>query len=83
MKVRSPRAAELRALLAGNGVTVSSTEEGTLEVTGLTSDQIGQIASDHHITLFELAPQQTSLEEAFMELTSDAVEYRTTERAAA
>ena len=83
VKVRSPQAAQLRGLLAGPEVSVSSTEEGSLEVTGLTSDQIGQIASDHSITLFELAPLQTSLEAAFMELTSDAVEYRAAERTAA
>ncbi|GAA4602857.1 ABC transporter ATP-binding protein [Actinoallomurus liliacearum] len=87
VKVRSPQAARLRALLAGPDVTVSNTEEGTLLVSGLTSDQIGQIASDDGVTLFELAPQQASLEEAFMELTGDSVEYRaptrSTERSAA
>jgi ABC-2 type transport system ATP-binding protein len=76
VKVRSPQAGKLRELLAGPDVTVTSSEEGTLQVTGLTSDQIGQIASDHSLTLFELAPVQASLEEAFMEMTSDAVEYR-------
>jgi ABC-2 type transport system ATP-binding protein len=76
VKVRSPKAAELREWLTGPGVTVIGDAGDTLEVTGLTSDQIGQIASDHLITLFELAPRQASLEEAFMELTSDAVEYR-------
>jgi ABC-2 type transport system ATP-binding protein len=87
VKVRSPQAAKLRELLARAGVTVSSEEESTLEVKGLTSDEIGQTASDHGITLFELSPQQASLEEAFMELTGDAVEYRaparTPERSAA
>ena len=87
VKVRSPQAGRLRELLAGPDVTVTSSEAGTLEVSGLTSDQIGQIASDNSVTLFELAPQQASLEEAFMELTSDAVEYRaparTAERASA
>jgi ABC-2 type transport system ATP-binding protein len=76
VKVRSPQATDLRDLLAGAGVTVSSSEAGTLEVSGLTSDEIGQTAADHRITLYELAPHQTSLEEAFMELTSDSVEYR-------
>jgi ABC-2 type transport system ATP-binding protein len=87
VKVRSPQASQLRELLVGSEVTVSSSEAGTLEVSGLTSDQIGQTASDHSITLYELAPHQTSLEEAFMELTSDSVEYRaparTTERSVA
>jgi ABC-2 type transport system ATP-binding protein len=76
VRVRSPHASKLRDLLAGPDVTVSSSEVGTLEVAGLTSDQIGQTAADNGVTLFELAPQQASLEEAFMELTSDSVEYR-------
>ncbi len=76
VKVRTPHAAKLRDLLAGPDVTVASSQEGTLEVTGLTSDQIGQIAADNTVTLFELAPHEASLEEAFMELTGDSVEYR-------
>ncbi|MCW2947199.1 MAG: transporter related [Actinoallomurus sp.] len=81
VRVRSPHAGRLRDLLAGPEVTVSSSETETLEVRGLTSDQIGQIAAENGVTLFELAPQQASLEEAFMELTSDSVEYRAAERA--
>jgi ABC-2 type transport system ATP-binding protein len=76
VKVRSPQATDLRDLLARPDVTVSSSAAGTLEVSGLTSDEIGQTAADHGIALYELAPHQTSLEEAFMELTSDSVEYR-------
>ncbi|MGI5328541.1 ABC transporter ATP-binding protein [Actinomadura nitritigenes] len=76
VKVRSSEAVRLAQLLAAPDVTVVNDEDGTLHVTGLTSDRIGQIASDNAVTLFELAPQQASLEEAFMELTADAVEYR-------
>ncbi|QKG19976.1 ABC transporter ATP-binding protein [Actinomadura verrucosospora] len=76
VKVRSSEAVRLAQLLAAQDVTVVNDEDGTLHVTGLTSDRIGQIASDNAVTLFELAPQQASLEEAFMELTADAVEYR-------
>jgi ABC-2 type transport system ATP-binding protein len=76
VKVRSPQASRLGELLAAPEVTVGNVEEGTLLVSGLVSDRIGQIASDNGITLFELASQQASLEEAFMELTGNAVEYR-------
>jgi ABC-2 type transport system ATP-binding protein len=76
VKVRTPQATRLGELLAGPDVTVGNVEEGTLLVSGLISDQIGQIASDNGITLFELASQQASLEEAFMELTGNSVEYR-------
>jgi ABC-2 type transport system ATP-binding protein len=46
-------------------------------VTGLDSAQIGQIAAQAGIALIDLTPQQASLEEAFMEITRDAVEFTT------
>ena len=67
----------LRDLLAGPGVTVSGapgTEE--LQVTGATARQVGQLAADHGIALYELKTQSESLEQAFMALTGDSVEYR-------
>jgi ABC-2 type transport system ATP-binding protein len=73
--VRSPHASRLRELLLGPDVTVESPEPGTLSVVGLESDRIGTLAAENNLTLFELAPQHASLEEAFMELTRDAVEY--------
>jgi ABC-2 type transport system ATP-binding protein len=81
--VRSPEAAKLGELLLGPDVTVTSDVSGTLEVSGLTSDQIGIVAAEHGMTLFELASRQASLEEAFMELTRDAVEYKTGQEVAA
>ncbi|MFL6172243.1 MAG: ABC transporter ATP-binding protein [Marmoricola sp.] len=74
--VRSPQDGELRDLLVGPGIKVTSPARGELDVTGLTSDEIGTRAARAGIVLFELAPVQASLEEAFMELTRDAVEYR-------
>jgi ABC-2 type transport system ATP-binding protein len=76
VRVRSPQAALLRDLIAGPEVSVSSEEAGVLTVTGLEPDRIGIVAAEHRITLFELAPQDASLEDAFMELTRDAVEYK-------
>jgi ABC-2 type transport system ATP-binding protein len=76
VRVRTPQAARLRDLLLGAGITVSSSAEGELAVTGLNTDQVGIRAAAAGITLLELSPVQASLEEAFMELTADAVEYR-------
>jgi ABC-2 type transport system ATP-binding protein len=76
VRVRSPQAARLRDMLLGAGVTVASSERGTLDVTGLTSDEIGARAAAAGIALAELTPVQASLEAAFMELTRDAVEFR-------
>jgi ABC-2 type transport system ATP-binding protein len=80
--VRSPRAVELHDLLTGPGVTVLSVERGAFEVTGLSADQIGDLAATAGIALHELTVQRPSLEEAFMELTKDAVEYQTVGAAA-
>jgi ABC-2 type transport system ATP-binding protein len=80
--VRTPAAEQLRELLAGPTVHVTALSPGRLEVIGLTSDEIGDIAAAHMIALHELAPQQASLEEAFMALTHDSVEYHPTEVAA-
>jgi ABC-2 type transport system ATP-binding protein len=76
VRVRSTRPDALAALLRSPDVTVSRAGDGALEVSGLSTDQIGTIAGGAGITLLELAARQASLEEAFMDLTRDAVEYR-------
>ncbi len=73
--VCSPQADELRAALVGLDVTVTSTRAGELEVHGLTAQQIGDIAFDNRMRVHQLSMREASLEEAFMELTRDAVEY--------
>lgn len=77
--VRSPDAEQLRSVLAGPAVVVTSLSPGRLEVIGLTSDQIGDLAAANGIAVHELTPQQASLEQAFMNLTRDSVEYQTPE----
>jgi ABC-2 type transport system ATP-binding protein len=81
VRVRSPQAEELRAHVVDDGVTVVSLAPGLLEVHGLTAAQVGEVAAAHGIVLHELAPQQASLEQAFMEMTRDDVEFRTGELA--
>jgi ABC-2 type transport system ATP-binding protein len=77
VRVCSSRAGELRDVLTRREVEVHSIEEGQLEVSGLTGEQIGEIALAAQIVISELTPHQASLEEAFMSLTGDSVEYRT------
>jgi len=77
VRVRTEEAPRLRDLLAADGVSVTSTERDLLMVTGLSSAEIGRVAADARIALIELVAQQASLEEAFMELTRDAVEFGT------
>lgn len=76
VRVRSPQAAALRDLLAGPDVEITSGEPGLLQVAGLRTEQIGDIAATGGLTLHELSTEEASLEEAFMELTRDAVEYQ-------
>jgi len=75
VRVRTEEAPQLRALLTADGVSVTSTERDLITVTGLSSAEIGKVAAQAGIALIELTPQQASLEEAFMELTRDAVEF--------
>ena len=62
-------------------VTVVARSDGALEVTGLSADRIGAAAIAAGITLLELTARQPSLEDAFVELTSGAVEFRAPSRA--
>ena len=73
--VRSPDASELRDLLIAEGAAVSSEERGVLDVRGLPHTRIGELAASHALVLHELTPRTASLEEAFMRLTGEAVEY--------
>jgi ABC-2 type transport system ATP-binding protein len=74
--VRSPQLAELAAELEANGAQLRPGTEGSLEVTGMDSRAIGDLAAAKGLTLHELATQRASLEDAFMDLTHDSVEYR-------
>ncbi|MET1063902.1 MAG: ATP-binding cassette domain-containing protein [Arthrobacter sp.] len=74
-RVRTDRPDELMHLLAGDGVSVEMQENELLEVTGVDPRQIARAALDRNVLIYELTPLQASLEEAYMELTKDEVEY--------
>ena len=76
VRVRSPQGAELRALIVGPDVTVEALEPGYLEVQGMTAAQIGDTAAANGLAIHELTPQQASLEEAFMNLTREDLEFK-------
>ncbi len=76
--VRSPAATQLSELLIGEGATVEPDPSGALVVVGLDAARVGEIAAQAGVVLHELAPQRASLEEAFMELTSESVEFHAT-----
>jgi ABC-2 type transport system ATP-binding protein len=75
VKVRSPQARQLAALLEAHGATVTRQGEGMLAVTGATTDTIGELARAAAITVAELAEHRASLEDRYMELTRDAADY--------
>jgi ABC-2 type transport system ATP-binding protein len=81
VRVRTTAQHGLAAVLVGPDVSVEAVGADGLDVTGLTTDQVGLAAGAAGITLLELSAQQTSLEEAFMDLTKDAVEYHGTSTA--
>jgi ABC-2 type transport system ATP-binding protein len=74
--VRTNEAERLASLLAGQGRQIERPRPDTLQVSGMDSAAIGLVAAREAIPLIELAPQQATLEEAFMEITRDAVEFQ-------
>jgi ABC-2 type transport system ATP-binding protein len=76
--VRCTRLDALTKLVTGAGAHVKAGTENSIEVSGLDSSEIGEIAATNGLVLHELATQQPSLEDAFMDLTHDSVEFRTT-----
>ncbi|MEU4090108.1 ABC transporter ATP-binding protein [Streptomyces aureus] len=75
VRVRSPQRERLLDVLKGAGITVVQTGGGALEVDDGQPERIGELAAQHQLVLHELSPQQASLEEAFMRLTAESVEY--------
>jgi ABC-2 type transport system ATP-binding protein len=80
VRVRSSDQPGLAVLLRSPDVTVTSAGDGALLVSGLAAERIGAIAAGAGIAVAELATEQTSLEDAFVDLTKDAVEYRAASR---
>ncbi|MFF3372254.1 ABC transporter ATP-binding protein [Streptomyces sp. NPDC002680] len=76
VKVATTEPERLRAVLSGPQISITSSAAEELVVEGLDARRIGALAAQHQIPLYELTSQTVSLEEAFMELTSDVVEYQ-------
>jgi len=72
---RTKAADDLARLLAADGCEVQRSDDQTLLVSGADSEAIGELAARAGIALIELTPQHATLEEAFMEITRDAVEF--------
>jgi ABC-2 type transport system ATP-binding protein len=76
VRVQTPEPDALARALTAAGARVSPSSDGGLDVRGLTEVQVSEIAFANGIRLHHLALSRASLEQAFMELTNDSVEYR-------
>jgi ABC-2 type transport system ATP-binding protein len=74
-RVRSPQQEQLRDLLLEAGFTAADGADGALEIDGAGTEELGELAARHQIVLHELSAQRASLEEAFMQMTAESVEY--------
>ena len=73
--VRTPETVRLGQVLAAPGVTVVNDGTDLIRVSGTTAEQIGTAAWQAHLPVYELTPAHASLEEAFMQVTRDSIEY--------
>ncbi|MGI3201517.1 hypothetical protein ACRJ4W_30090 [Streptomyces sp. GLT-R25] len=78
VRVRTPQPDKLTETLRHHGAEITSVEDGLLHITRMPAEAIGIHALNAGIPLAELAPQTPSLEDAYTELTRDAVEYQGT-----
>ena len=80
IRVVTPTPQLMVSALSRAGIRPSVTDDGAILVEGVPSAQVGEVAAQSSLTVHELTPVRASLEDAFMELTSDAVEYRSHDR---
>ena len=74
--VRSPASGELARLLLAAGASVEPAPDARTVVTGVSAELVGDLAARHELPIYELRTEHASLEEAFMTLTADRVEFR-------
>ncbi|MFJ8670618.1 ABC transporter ATP-binding protein [Streptomyces sp. NPDC093589] len=75
VRMRSPEQERLLDVLHGEGIKAVAVGNGSLEIDGVPADRLGELAAQKQFVLHELSPQQASLEDAFMQLTAESVEY--------
>jgi ABC-2 type transport system ATP-binding protein len=63
-------------ILANAGAEVAATAQDVLTIAGLSSERVVATLTAHHVSFSEVSAHRATLEEAYMELTRDAVEFR-------
>ncbi|WP_091096934.1 ABC transporter ATP-binding protein [Micromonospora citrea] len=76
VRIRTPEPERMRDALTAAGIVVRQAADGALEANGAQASEIGELAAAHGLTVHEVSTQSATLEEAFMRLTGDTVEYR-------
>lgn len=74
--VRTTSRSEAMAVLAGAGATVAVTDRDTINVSGLAPERVVALLGEHFVSFSEVSAYRATLEEAYMELTREAVEFR-------
>jgi ABC-2 type transport system ATP-binding protein len=77
VRVRSPQADQMVGMLKAQGMTTVREPDGALNISGTTLEAVGDLAGANSFTLHELSAHTASLEDTFMELTRDSVDFRT------
>ncbi|MBS3179157.1 MULTISPECIES: ABC transporter ATP-binding protein [unclassified Pseudoclavibacter] len=79
VRVRTRDTQKLTAILSGSAASVSLQPDAALEIVGLTAEQVAVVAADAGVVLHEVATRTGTLEEAYLALTAEQVEYRSTQ----
>ena len=74
--VRTSARCDAMTVLSGTGATVADAGDGVLTVSGLAAERITALLGDRKVPFSEVSAHRATLEQAYMELTRDAVEYR-------
>ena len=83
VRVRTPESLKLATLLRARGISVNAQPDGTLHITGVDPDVVGELARGNGLLLQELSTQHATLEQRYMELTGEAVDYHTADATSA
>ncbi|MFJ8547035.1 ATP-binding cassette domain-containing protein [Streptomyces sp. NPDC093586] len=76
IEVRTPQPEKLRDVLAAEGFRAADGDEGAIQVFGTDTRALGELLAENQVTVYGITPRSASLEEAFMQFTAGAVEYR-------
>jgi ABC-2 type transport system ATP-binding protein len=76
VRIRTPQPERMRDVLAEAGIPVRQAADGALEAHGTEAAKVGELAAAGGLTVHEVGARTASLEEAFMRLTGESVEYR-------